>query len=206
MKGLMILNILSHINLVHIISLIGYAGIFGLVFAETGLLVGIFLPGESLVFVAGFLAFQGYLNIFFLIPIVFAAAVIGDNIAYTFGKRVGRRLFSQKDSRFFHEENLQRAEKFYEKYGAVTIIVARFVPYLRTFAPIVAGISKMKYKTFVIFNLLGSAVWATSITLIGFYLGKMFPGLGHNSSVVIGLIFLIILVPIIIGLAVQKKK
>lgn len=135
-----------------LIETVGYAGIFAIVFAESGLLFGFFLPGDSLLFTAGFLASQGIFNIFILSSGCFLAAVFGDSVGYMFGHKVGRRLFHKKESFFFHKDNLQKAEIFYEKHGGKTIILARFLPFIRTFAPIVAGIGNMHYPTFLVYN------------------------------------------------------
>ncbi|MBX7159190.1 MAG: VTT domain-containing protein [Acidimicrobiia bacterium] len=150
-----------------------------IIFAESGLLIGFFLPGDSLLFLAGVMAssaaaarFDGFqLNIYVLIPVVFVAAVAGDQVGYVFGNRVGPRMFTREDSRFFHKDHLVRAEHFFEKYGSKTIVIARFVPIVRTFAPIVAGIGSMRYRTFVLYNVVGGFLWAVGITLLGYFLG-----------------------------------
>jgi membrane-associated protein len=161
--------------------------------------VGFFLPGDSLLFTAGFLVQQQFLpiNIHLFVLILFIAAVLGDNTGYAFGHRVGRRLFQRKDSRFFHQENLVRAEAFYERYGAKTIILARFVPFVRTFAPIVAGISKMNYSQFIVYNLIGSALWVASFTYIGYYAGGIVKSLGINIEVAAIIIIALSLLPAI---------
>ncbi len=166
-------------DIVNILNTFGYLGIFSIVFAESGLLVGFFLPGDSLLLSAGILASQGKVfNIFILIPLLFVAAVTGDSVGYSFGRRVGRKLFTEK-SFLFHHENLEKAEKFYEKHGKWTIVLARFVPVIRTFAPVVAGIGQMEYRTFLIYNLLGGLFWTASITLLGYFVGGSFPDLEH---------------------------
>lgn len=164
---------------------LGWIAVAAVVYAESGLLVGFFLPGDSLLFTAGFLAQQGIfnVNIHLLVLILFLAAAAGDSTGYAFGRRVGRRLFKREDSRFFHKENLEKAEKFYEQHGSKTIILARFVPFVRTFAPIVAGISKMHYRTFVVFNLIGAALWTAGFTYLGYYAGAYIEKLGVNIEV-----------------------
>ncbi|MCX6383784.1 MAG: VTT domain-containing protein, partial [Actinobacteria bacterium] len=153
---------IDYASMILSLGIVAYVVIFGIIFAESGLLVGFFLPGDSLLFTAGFLASQkisgtnqNYLNLWILIGVTFAGAVIGDSVGYSFGHRIGRRIFKKPDSRFFKRENLEKAENFYEKYGVKTIILARFVPIIRTFAPIVAGVGKMHYKTFLSFNVIG---------------------------------------------------
>ena len=179
---------------------VGYLGLFAIVFAETGLLIGFFLPGDSLLFTAGFLVHQNILhfNIHLLVLILFLAAVFGDSVGYSFGRRAGHRLFNRKDSIVFHQENLRRAEEFYERHGAKTIIIARFVPVVRTFAPIVAGISKMRYRTFLSFNVVGGFLWAVGLTYLGYFAGKLITDTGINIEyVILGIILLSILPPII---------
>lgn len=167
---------------------IGYLMIFGIIFAESGLLIGFFLPGDSLLFTAGFLASpasQELLNklggqaetSFFSLPVLlvgcFLAAVIGDSVGYTFGKRVGQRLFQREDSMLFSKKNVYKAQEFYEKHGGKAIVLARFLPVVRTFAPIVAGIGDMKYSRFLAFNLIGGALWAIGVTLAGYFLAAI---------------------------------
>ena len=136
------------IDLISLIKTAGYLGLFFIVFAESGLFIGFFLPGDSLLFTAGFLASQGYLNIWILAPLMFVAAVLGDNFGYAFGKKVGPALFNKEDSFLFHKDHLVKANDFYAKHGPKTIVMARFLPIVRTFAPILAGVGKMEYKTF----------------------------------------------------------
>lgn len=191
---------IEHYGLEALIGLVGVAGIAGIIFAESGLLIGFFLPGDSLLFTAGFLVHQGYLsfNIHLLTLLLFVAAALGDNVGYAFGHKVGRRLFHRKDSLLFHKDNLRRAEEFYEKHGAKTIVLARFVPVVRTFAPIVAGISRMRYRTFLAFNLLGALIWAVGLTYLGYFAGDVIERLGINIEyVILGIIFLSILPPVI---------
>jgi membrane-associated protein len=164
----------------HLIDTVGLLGIFGVIFAESGLLIGFFLPGDSLLFTAGFLASAPssvdeslHLPLGILLVGCFVAAVAGDQVGYLFGRRVGPALFNRPDSRFFKRENIEKAHGFFEKYGAKTIVLARFVPIVRTFAPIVAGVSHMKYRTFVMFNLIGGALWALGITMLGYFLGQV---------------------------------
>lgn len=148
-----------------------------IVFAESGLLIGFFLPGDTLLFGAGLLASQGEIPIVPLIIATIAAAIIGDNVGYSIGRSAGHRLFTKKDSLLFKHEHVERAEKFYEKHGGLTIIIARFVPIVRTFAPVVAGISKMDRARFMLFNVIGGVLWGAGVTLLGYWFGKRIPHL-----------------------------
>lgn len=184
-----------HFDLLKILPTIGYFGIFAIVFAESGLLIGFFLPGDSLLFTAGFLASQGVFDIKILSFLCFIGAVAGDSVGYAFGHRVGRRLFQRKDSLLFHKDNLMKAEGFYEKYGKKTIVIARFMPMIRTFAPIVAGIGNMEYKTFVTYNIVGGFLWAIGITLSGYYLGNLIPDVDKYLLPIIGAIIILSVAP-----------
>lgn len=158
-----------------LIKTAGYIGLFGIVFAESGLLIGFFLPGDSLLFTAGILASQHYFDIAMLCGVLFVAAVAGDNVGYAFGKRMGPRIFKKEDSLFFHKDHIQKAQQFFQKHGGKTIIIARFVPVVRTFAPIVAGVGHMEYKRFFAYNLLGGLLWAVGLVLLGYVAGKSIP-------------------------------
>ncbi len=186
--------------LLHSGYFLGYFLVFFIIFAESGILIGFFLPGDSLLFTAGFLVQSDIIkfNIHLLVALLFAAAVLGDNVGYAFGRKFGRKLFERKNSILFHSENLQRAEAFYEKHGAKTIVIARFVPVVRTFAPIVAGISKMHYKTFLAYNLLGGFLWAVGLTYLGYGAGGVIEKYGINIEyVILGIIFISIAPPLI---------
>jgi membrane-associated protein len=183
-------------SLIELIGAIGTLGIAVIVFAESGMMVGFFLPGDTLLFTAGFLAQQGVLhvNIHLLVLVLLVAAVLGDNIGYAFGHKVGRKLFRKPDSLLFHQANLQRAEKFYERYGPLTVIIARFIPVVRTFAPIVAGIGKMNYRTFLAFDVLGGLLWTGTITYLGYFGGAFLQSHGINvEALVMPIIILAIL-------------
>jgi membrane-associated protein len=153
----------------------GLVMIVAIVFAETGLLVGFFLPGDSLLFTAGFLAAGGHLNIVLLLVFVTMAAVAGDQVGYLIGYKTGPRIFQREDSRFFKREHLLRTQAFYEKHGGKTIIIARFVPIVRTFAPVVAGVAMMEYRRFVTYNVVGGVAWVWSMALGGYLLGNIIP-------------------------------
>lgn len=158
------------------------------VFAESGLLVGIFLPGDTLLLGAGILASQGTLPLIPLILVVITAAVLGDNVGYSIGRRTGPRLFKKKDGIVFRQEYIQRAEEFYEKHGGKTIILARFIPIVRTFAPLVAGVGKMPRKRFFAFNIIGGILWGGGVTLLGYLLGNSIPGLDKYIALTIILV------------------
>jgi membrane-associated protein len=164
-----------HFDLLSLIKSLGYFGVWAVVFAESGLLVGFFLPGDSLLFSAGFLASQNVLNIAVLIFGCFVCAVLGDNVGYATGHRFGRRLFQREDSWLFHKKHLITTQNFYEQHGRKALILARFMPVVRTFAPIVAGIGSMRYRTFVVYNLVGAALWTIGVTLLGYFLGQAIP-------------------------------
>src|SRR3989344_2667818 len=162
-------------DLVALIKTAGYLGLFGIIFAESGLFLGFFLPGDSLLFTAGFLASQGFLNVWVLTIITFSAAVLGDNFGYAMGKKFGPKVFKKEDSFLFHRDHLERARVFYEQHGGKTIVLARFLPVIRTFVPILAGVGNMKYKDFVFFNIFGAVIWAIGMTWLGYFIGNTIP-------------------------------
>lgn len=169
----------------------GLIAIGGTVFAESGLLIGFFLPGDTLLFGAGILAAQGTLPLHWLIVVVIAAAILGDNVGYSIGRRSGKRLFHKKESILFKPEHLERAEAFYEKHGGKTIVLARFVPIVRTFAPMVAGIGKMSRQRFMFFNIIGGTLWGGGVTLLGYWLGTKMPWLeNYITDVILLILFL----------------
>ena len=193
-------------GLITLIKSVGYVGIFAIIFAESGILIGAFLPGDSLLFTAGFLASQNFLNIWILIPTLFIAAVLGDNVGYTFGRKVGPKIFKKKDSLLFHQNNLIKAEIFYEKHGPITVMLARWMPFIRTFAPIVAGVGKMNYKTFFSYNVLGGFLWTASLPLAGYYLGQFIPDIDKYLLPIIGVIIFISILPPIYHIIKEKNK
>ena len=170
----------------------GYTVMFMIVFAETGLLAGFFLPGDSLLVTAGVLAaVDGVLNIWVLNGILISAAILGDTTGYWLGYYLGPKLFNKTDSIFFHRDHITRTQKFYEKHGPKTIVIARFVPMVRTFAPTVAGVGRMRYGKFLIYNIVGGMGWVASMTLLGFFLGHSIPNLEKKIHwVILAVIFL----------------
>lgn len=181
----------SLINPETIITTLGTVGVIAIIFLETGAFFGFFFPGDSLLFTAGFLASQGYVSLPVLLVGCFLAAIIGDSVGYAFGKRVGPRLFSKEKSVFFNKEHIARAQAFYEQHGKKTIILARFMPIIRTFAPIVAGIGNMHYRTFVVYNVLGGFIWTWSMLWLGYALGALIP---DPDKYVIPVVVVIVLV------------
>lgn len=200
------------IDLVTFVQAVSIFGVAFVIFAESGLLIGFFLPGDSLLFTAGFLMFTGVLNVHLLValPILFAAAVLGDTVGYIFGRRAGPRIFSKPDARLFKTEYISRAQDFYDKYGAKTIILARFIPVVRTFAPIVAGAGKMPYRRFISFNLIGGLLWTSGVTLAGYFLGRWFEMIGLDIDQVIypivGIIIIISVLPPAIHIFKERKN
>jgi len=169
-----------------------------IVFAESGLLIGFFLPGDTLLFGAGLAASQGQISLFWLILAVVIAAIIGDNVGYSIGQRAGKRLFHKKESILFQQEHLERAEKFYEKHGGKTIILARFTPIVRTFAPVVAGIGKMSRQRFMAYNVIGGLLWGVGMPLLGYFLGSKIPHLDeYIELVIIGVVVVSILLSVV---------
>jgi membrane-associated protein len=200
------LDFISTENLINIIQAFGYFGIFAIIFAESGLFFGFFLPGDSLLFTIGFLASQNYLDLTISIIVIFFGAVLGDNFGYYFGKKVGPKIFSKEESLFFHKDNLEKAQTFYEEHGAKTIVLARFVPIVRTFAPILAGVGKMKYKKFLFYNIWGGLFWTILITGAGCILGKIVPDIDQFLFPIILIIILISFLPATKHLKKRIKK
>jgi membrane-associated protein len=185
------------------------AGIFtigAIVFAESGLFIGFFLPGDSLLFTAGFLASQGILPIHELVLVCVICAIAGDSVGYAFGKRVGPRLLKKPDGKVFKKKYLEQSEAFYEKHGKKTIILARFTPIVRTFAPIVAGIGNMNYRTFLTFNVIGGTIWALALTYGGYYIGRAIPGVQHYLEPAILLVVALSLSPGLIHFLKEPKN
>ncbi len=174
-----------------LIMALGTLGVIAIIFIETGLFFGFFFPGDSLLFTAGFLASQGYISFQWLLIGTFLAAVLGDSVGYAFGKRVGPAIFTKEDSVFLNKRHIIRAQHFYEKYGGKTIILARFMPIVRTFAPIMAGVGNMKYSKFIIFNLIGGFAWTWAMLWLGLGLGALIP---NPDKYVIPIVLVIIIV------------
>ena len=189
-----------------LLKTVGYAGIFAIVFAESGLLVGFFLPGDSLLFAAGFLASQGFFNIAILCMVTFVAAVLGDNVGYWFGKKAGPRVFKKEDSLIFSKTNVEKSQAFYEKHGGKTIILARFIPVVRTFAPVIAGVGKMEYKKFLFYNLAGGVIWGIGVTALGYLLGNSIPDVDKYLIPIAALIIFVSIAPALWHLLRDQEK
>lgn len=179
----------------HIIQAGGLLLIAAIIFGESGMMIGFFFPGDTLLFSAGILAATGKLSIIATLCVIAGAAILGDNVGYHIGRQLGPRLFRKKDSVIFRQEYIERAEKFYEKYGSKTMLLAHFVPVVRAFAPVTAGAGKMPYKLFVIFDAIGDIAWTLLITLLGYYLGHRVPGIQKLIEPVLIFIVLIFLAP-----------
>ncbi len=183
---------LSTQNLDQLISWGGLTVLTIIVFSETGLLVGFFLPGDSLLVTAGVIAARGHLDITAMIIVLCIAAIAGDAVGYSLGYKIGHRIFTREDSMFFKKSHLIKTKEFYEKYGGKTIILARFVPIIRTFAPFIAGVAEMKYARFAFYNIIGGISWIVSMSMIGYYIGNKFP-----LKIVIPIVIFISVLPII---------
>ncbi len=189
-----------------IIKTLGLIGVFCIVYAESGLFFGFFLPGDSLLFTAGFLASQNYLDINILVWGSFICAVLGDSTGYWFGRKVGPKIFCKEDSFFFHKKHIERAQNFYNKYGNKTIFLARFVPIVRTFAPILAGVGQMKYKNFLTYNIVGGFALCFGMIYAGYFLGQMIPNVDKYILPIILVIIIISFLPIISEVWKSRKE
>jgi membrane-associated protein len=191
-------------HLTEIIIAAGYIGVFATIFAESGILLGFFLPGDSLLFTVGIFAAQGHFNIYLMIFLAITAAILGDSFGYYVGHKIGPRLFQRKESRLFKQEYVEKTENFYKKYGKRTIILARFVPIVRTFAPVMAGVGKMEYKTFLSYNIVGGIIWAGGLLTLSYILGRVIPGIEDYLHYIILGILVLSVIPI--ALDFLKKK
>lgn len=193
----MINSIIEFFNPTYLITAVGLFGVIGIVFAESGLFFGFFLPGDSLLFTAGFLASLGHFNVAWLWLGCMLAAIAGDSVGYAFGKKVGPKIFTREDSLFFHKKHVERTAQFYARYGKKTIVLARFVPIVRTFAPILAGVGQMPYRVFVSYNVVGGVLWTTLLVFLGFFLGMVIPSPDQYLMPIIAGIVLISFLPLL---------
>lgn len=200
------MSLTSILDPLFIIKTLGLIGVVAIVFAESGLFFGFFLPGDSLLFTAGFLASQDLIPIFWLLILCFIAAVAGDSVGYYFGKKVGPSIFSKEDSIFFHKKHIEKAHSFYEKHGKKTIVFARFIPIVRTFVPIVAGVAGMEYKTFMPYNIIGGFVWTWSMLGGGYILGNLIPDVDKYLTPIILVIIVISFIPAAVEYIRHKRK
>ena len=183
------------VDLVKLIETVGYIGLIGIVFAESGLFFGFFLPGDSLLLTAGLLASHGELDLTVLLLALPVAAILGDNVGYWFGKKAGPPIFSRENSLFFRRKNLLAAKAFYDKHGGKTIVLARFMPFIRTFAPIVAGAVEMHDPRFFFYNVLGGLLWAVGVTLAGYFLGESIPDIDRYFLLIVALVIFVSALP-----------
>ena len=186
---------MQYLEPIFLIKTLGALGVISIIFAESGLFFGFFLPGDSLLFTAGLVASQGYINVWILLAGCAVAAIAGDSVGYAFGRKVGPKLFAREDSRFFKKTYLERTKIFYERHGKKTIFLARFVPIVRTFAPILAGIGSMPYATFLTYNICGGLGWSTGLLAVGFGLGKFIPNIDHYILPIVLLIIVLSMLP-----------
>lgn len=184
----------------------GLMALIAIVFMETGLMVGFFLPGDSLLVTAGLFAASGHLDLWSILLFVSLAAIAGDSVGYTIGAKTGPRLFSREDSLLFHKKHLITTKEFYDQYGGITIVLARFMPIIRTFAPVVAGVGCMEYRRFIFYNVMGGIGWVVSMTCIGYFLGKTVPNIDQHIHLVIAVVIFLSLLPGIIKIAREKWK
>ena len=184
----------------------GYVVLFAIVFTETGLLVGFFLPGDSLLITAGIVAAAGGLNIWWLNLLLIVAAITGDSVGYAIGVRLGPRLFTRPQSLLFNPRHIERTRVFYTRHGPKTIVIARFVPIVRTFAPVVAGVGQMEYRRFIFYNVAGGIGWVTSMTWAGYVLGRAIPNLGSYIHLVVGIVIVLSVIPIVIEILRERRR
>jgi membrane-associated protein len=188
-----------------IVTTLGLVGVVVAIFAESGLLIGFFLPGDSLLFTAGLFASKGYLDLSLLLILGLIAAILGDSTGYAFGKKVGQAFFNKEESWFFNKKRVEQAQKFYSKHGKKALILARFVPIVRTFAPILAGVGKMEYSVFLKYNVIGAFIWVVGVTMAGFILGSFIPDIDKYLLPIIVLIILTSFIPPIFHIIKEKR-
>ena len=186
-------------NLPELIQWAGFVGLTLIVFSETGLLVGFFLPGDSLLVTAGLLGARGYFNVYTLAPLLTLAAVLGNSTGYLIGRTTGPRIFRREDSLLFNKKHAMRAHEFYERHGKKTIILAQFMPIIRTFSPVVAGVGGMRFRHFFTYNLIGAILWIWSMTFTGYFLGRYIPGIDKHIEIVVIVVILISIMPGVIS-------
>jgi len=194
------------VSLVDLIRWGGYVILVAIVFCETGLLVGFFLPGDSLLITAGLVAATGTLDIWLLNLLLIPAAIIGDSVGYAIGYRAGPRLFTKEESLLFSRKHLLRTREFYERYGGKTIVLARFIPLIRTFAPVVAGIGQMQYRRFLFYNVFGGFLWVVSLTWAGYLLGTLIPDISRYIHIVVVVVIVLSMIPVVVELWRARRR
>ena len=200
------MHIFAGIDVVGLIKTAGYLGLFLIIFAESGVLVGFFLPGDSLLFTAGFLASQGYGNLIVIAILCFGAAVLGDSFGYFFGKKLGPKIFAREDGLFFKKAYVDRMHVFYERHGSRALILARFIGIVRTLAPICAGVGAMPYRKFLVANVTGGFLWAVGLVGLGYALGSVIPGVDRYILPLVVIIIVASLIPAMVGFFVTRWK
>ena len=196
----------GHYSLDALIQWGGYLLLVAIVFAETGLLIGCFLPGDSLLITAGLLAAAGHLNIWWINALLIAAAIIGDSVGYAIGARLGPHIFTREKSLLFNPQHVVRTRRFYEKYGPKTIVIARFVPIIRTFAPVLAGVGVMEYRRFLTYNVVGGIGWVASMSWAGYRLGQAVPNISKHMHVLVIVIIVLSCIPIAVEVYRERRK
>lgn len=194
-----------HVDLMEVIRAVGYMGVTFAVFAESGLFFGFFLPGDSMLFTAGLLASQGFFNIYILASLTGIAAIVGDSVGYWFGTFVGPAIFAKEDSRFFKKSDIEKAHAFYDTHGPKAIVLGRFIPIVRTFVPILAGVAKMEYMTFLRYNIIGALIWGVGVTVAGYVLGSVIPDAERYILPIAILIIATSFIPVVMEY-IQKRK
>lgn len=195
-----------NIDIIELIKTIGYFGLFAIVFLESGVFFGFFLPGGSMLFTAGLLASQGFFNIYILIILLGLAAVLGDSVGYYFGSKIGPKIFKKEDSLFFKKKHLEQTKIFYEKHGPMAVTLGRFVPIVRTFVPILAGVADMNYGKFIRYNIMGAILWAIGMTLLGYFIGTSVPGMQDYILPIVVIIIFLSIIPILIEMKKKSKE
>jgi membrane-associated protein len=196
-------------QLIPFIQAAGYVGVFAIIFAESGLLIGVIFPGDTLIFAAGLLASKGFFNIELILLVMFAAAVVGDSVGYWIGKKFGPKIFSREESFFFKREYVTRAQHFFNNHGKKTIFLSRYIPIVRTFVPVLAGVGGMNYRSFLIYNIVGGLVWVLSLGLIGYFLGEKVENIDAYILPIVLVIVVLSFTPVIkhyIEYRILKKK
>lgn len=187
------------VDLISLVQYLGYPGIATIVFLESGVFFGFFLPGASLLFVAGMLASLGIFDIWILLPLIIVSAILGDTVGYWFGSYVGKALYKRPNSRFFKQEYVELAHDFFEKYGKAAVLLGRFVPVVRTFVPILAGVGGMNYRIFLFYNVIGAIIWAGGATFLGFFIGSQIPDAEHYLSLIVAIVIGVTTLPLVLA-------
>jgi membrane-associated protein len=196
----------GHYSLDALIQWGGYGLLVAIVFAETGLLIGCFLPGDSLLITAGLLAAAGHLNIWWINVLLMAAAIIGDSVGYGIGARLGPRIFTREKSLLFNPKHVIRTRQFYKRYGPKTIVIARFVPIIRTFAPVLAGVGEMNYRRFLTYNVMGGIGWVASMSGAGYLLGHAVPNISKHMHILVIVIIVLSCIPIAVEVYRERRR